>query len=313
VKLVEKMRAGRAHAAVLGLSLLVSLTAPPSGSARPVRQAGVDELETGPSPKDTELLRVRHEARGGSTLIVLEGSGPLAYSYSSAGPRDAVLELPGVSAPKLPSVVEIGTPEVDSIRLSELNQANGGRGLRVEVRLPQAARHRVFPSENDLNLVFTRSRALPTGRDASTFDGESATTEPARVAVPPSAGEPAPPAPPVRASREQAAASNIVAVSVEPGKESIIVEVRADGRLSYEAFLADAPVRLVVDFAGVANRAEQSVLPVDYGAVARVRITQHSTQPELLTRLVVDLREYVSYEILERKAGLAIVLELGAE
>jgi len=265
---------------------------------------------------------IRQESTDRSTRLTVECSGPVAYTTYSPDPLTLVVDIPEVDASKVPARINVGTREVDSLRVTTLGRADGRSMTRLEVRLASLVPYNVFSKDKTLNLVFERG-----GQSASVPKAEPPAPAPAPPADspdsladdtptgPPSTPNPAPSAP--KAERAAAApaprgpASRILSVShrLEGGQLSVIVQ--ADGALHYQDFFLGNPDRLVLDFKDVTSRAPVKSLEVAQGPVRKVRIGQFSAASPKVARLVLDLASRSPYHVVEAQDGLRIVFGEG--
>src|SRR5262249_6870334 len=91
------------------------------------------------------ITDIRQEANERSTRLMVECSGPLAYTYYSPDPLTLVVDIPEVDASKIPSRISVGTREVESLRVSSLARADGRNRPRLEVRPGGLVPHPVLP------------------------------------------------------------------------------------------------------------------------------------------------------------------------
>jgi type IV pilus secretin PilQ/predicted competence protein len=273
------------------------------------------------------LTDIRQDSSERSTRLIFESSHPLTYTYYSPDPLTLVIDLPEVDASKVPAKVNVGTQEVESVRVTNMARADGHKLVRVEVRLANLVPYQIFSKENRLNVLCERSdsiRALSPARE----QGEPQRTDlpPARVpsVEPPQAAAPAaapivtssaPPTVGPKAegrSASRAPASRLLAV--EPSSEGgdLALSVKADGKLQYQDFYLSNPDRVVIDFAGVTNRVAQRTLAVKQGPVERVRLAQFSQSEPKVARMVLDLASKARYRIIEGTDGIKIVFGQGA-
>src|SRR5262245_16532053 len=129
------------------------------------------------------ITDIRQEANERSTRLMVECSGPLAYTYYSPDPLTLVVDIPEVDASKIPSRISVGTREVESLRVSSLARADGRNLARLEVRLASLVPYQIFSKGKELTLIFDRPAA-------------TAATAPARAPEPQAAQTAAPAAPP---------------------------------------------------------------------------------------------------------------------
>jgi type IV pilus secretin PilQ/predicted competence protein len=264
------------------------------------------------------ISEIRPERTDRATRVVVACTGPLAYTYYSPDPLTLVIDIPEVDASKVPARLDVGTPEVESVRVTTLARADGRSLARLEVRLASLVPYQIYSTDQSLNLVFERpaqaaQKAEPVPAAAAPAAAQPAPEPPAPVAA---ASEPKP-AEVVRAEPEAAPApagpraTRILAVT--PGEESgkLAVTIRADGTLKYQDFFLGNPDRLVVDFAGVMSRASVRALDVQQAPVKKIRLAQFSASSPKIARLVLDLSSRAPYHIVDGRDGVKIVFGEG--
>ncbi|MFQ5927214.1 MAG: AMIN domain-containing protein, partial [Terriglobia bacterium] len=96
-------------------------------------------------------------------------------------------------------------------------------------------------------------------------------------------------------------------LSVEKSDHATTVWVHASGPLRYQTQMLSNPTRLVVDLPQAILLGRPRHIPVDVAAVLRVRTAQFRATPPV-TRVVVDLREPLAYEIEAVPRGLKLTL-----
>jgi type IV pilus assembly protein PilQ len=244
----------------------------------------------------TTITDIRQESTDRSTRLVVECTGPLAYTYYSPDPLTLVIDIPEVDASQIPARINVGTREVESLRVTSLARADGRNLARVEVRLASLVPYQIFSKDKALNLVFERPASLV----AAAAPVPAAETAPAAPATAAPASEPAAPATGPKASR-------IVAVSRDEIGGLLAFTVKADGRLSYRDFMLPNPDRLVVDFPDVTARASVRSIDVGENPVRRVRLGQFSAESPKVARLVLDLSGRAPYRIIDGADGVRIV------
>jgi type IV pilus secretin PilQ/predicted competence protein len=247
----------------------------------------------------TTITDIRQESTDRSTRLVVESSGPLAYTYYSPDPLTLVIDIPEVDASQIPARINVGTREVESLRVTSLARADGRNLARVEVRLASLVPYQVFSKDKALNLVFERPASLVAAAEPA--PAPPPPTAPPVAAAPASApAVAAAPAPGPKASR-------IVAVSRDEIDGLLAFTVKADGRLSYRDFMLPNPDRLVVDFADVTARASVRSIDVGENPVRKVRLGQFSAESPKVARLVLDLSGRAPYRIIDGVDGVRIV------
>ena len=276
----------------------------------------------------TAITDIRQESSDRSTRLVVECTGPLAYTYYSPDPLTLVVDIPEVDASQVPARVNVGTREVESVRVTSLARADGRTLARVEVRLASLVPYQIFSKDKALNLIFERPTSLAgaTPAAATAPAAPAAVPETAVVEAPkPKAAAVAPaptPHPTAVAAAEPAPseplpngpkATRITAVTRDEMGALVAFTVKADGRLKYKDFLLANPERLVVDFADVSARAPMRQLEVGQTPVRQVRLGQFSAQTPKVARLVVDLSAKSPYRIIDGADGVRIVFGESAE
>ena len=92
-----------------------------------------------------------------------------------------MVDIPGVDASQVPARINVGTREVESIRVTSLARADGRNLARVEVRLASLVPYQIFSKDKALNLVFERSASLVAAAEPA--PAEPAPAAPAAVAA----------------------------------------------------------------------------------------------------------------------------------
>src|SRR5262252_8462660 len=118
------------------------------GTSAPAQQAAT-----------TAITDIRQESSDRSTRLVVECTGPLAYTYYSPDPLTLVVDIPEVDATQVPARVNVGTREVESVRVTSLARADGRNLARVEVRLASLVPYQIYSKGKELTLIFDRPGA----------------------------------------------------------------------------------------------------------------------------------------------------------
>jgi type IV pilus assembly protein PilQ len=273
---------------------------------------------------------IRQESTDRSTRLSVECTAPLAYTYYSPDPLTLVVDLPEVDASKVPPRINVGSREVESIRVTSMARADGRSIARMEVRLASLVPYQIYSKDKTLNLVFERSgAAAPAPPAEARIEAapaprpEPVKVEPVRVAEAPKpepepvAAAPAPahaaPAPAPEPARvgPTPKATRILAVSNGHEGEQLAITIKADGSLRYQDFFLGNPDRLVVDFSDVVSRATVRSLDVNEGPVKKARLAQFSAASPKVARLVLDLSSRAPYHIVEGSDGVKILFGEG--
>jgi len=267
------------------------------------------------------ITDIRQESDERSTRLVVQCTGPLAYTYYSPDPLTLVVDIPEVDASQVPARVQVGTREVESLRITSLARADGRSLARLEIRLASLVPYQIFSRDRDLNLVFERpagAATVPAATGAApppaALPAPTATTPVVADAIPAPAPMPKPAAPKARpipaapVAPTGPRATRILGVTQQDVGGQVALVVRADGRLKYQDFTLPNPDRVVVDFADVSANADFRSMQVDTDPVARVRLAQFSTASPKVARLVLDLSSPSDYRIVEGQDEVRIVM-----
>ena len=131
----------------------------------------------------TAITDIRQESSDRSTRLVVECTGPLAYTYYSPDPLTLVVDIPEVNAGSVPSRITVGTREVESLRVTQMARADGRNLARIEVRLASLVPYQVYSRDKRLHLVFERSAAAAAEPAAAKSEPVSPKPEPVAVAA----------------------------------------------------------------------------------------------------------------------------------
>jgi len=236
------------------------------------------------------------EAGPSGPVLYLRATGELEAVHYSPQPSVWVVELPEASWDQ--GAGFLAEPEL-GINRAELNHVEefGKRVSRLTVWLGEPAQLALTADSGGMKLAFVsfdhRDVPAPAGvsREEVVLPRVTAAVEP-RESQPPSAAGSGP-------------ASLFEVVPVRTG-DGVVVELRSDRSLDVTAFTLPEPRRLVLDLAGVINRVDRYLMPVNSPLVSQVRVAQFCTEPEPVTRVVLDLRGDADYRIDETAAGATV-------
>jgi type IV pilus secretin PilQ/predicted competence protein len=265
------------------------------------------------APAMTVISDIRQEGAGDSTRLVVVSNGPLTYTYYSPDPLTLIIDVPDVDVSKLASRLNIGTAEVESLRVTPMTRGEGRSLARFEVRMTHRAPYSIYSKENTLNLVFERSgEAVSASAEPAAPPAAAASTEPHAAEAKPAVetktadakADPAvaPPAP----ARKVLKASHILGVDHSEEDGQLAVTIRADGHVRYQDFYLGNPDRLVVDLRDVSS-GPGKVMEVGSEPVRRMRLAQFSAGSPKVARLVLELSRRAPYRLVEATDGLKIV------
>jgi len=228
-------------------------------------------------------------AEAGSTgpVIHLRTDNALETVHYSPQPGVWVIEMPEADWERSAGTLTDPSLGIERAELSEVEEF-GKRVTRLTVWLAEPSQLRLDTTEGGLDLVFS---SFQTG----VTPAEKPKAEPVVVAVTPV--DPVPSSGP---------ATNLLEVVPVGSSNGAVIELRGDGALSGTAFTLPNPDRLVIDLNGVIKRFNRSIYAVGSGPVRQVRVAQNRTEPEPVTRVVIDLDGEVRYEFSETSNGAVI-------
>ena len=270
------------------------------------------------------LTEIRQERADRSTRLVVDSTGPLAYTHYSPDPLTLVVDVPEVDASRLPSKVEVGSREVESIRVTAMARADGRSLARIEVRLASLVPYQIYTKDRALHLVFERApdaapaaprvvaaEAAPAPPAAPAAAETVPQLKPEAVKATEVVAPPAPEPQPERPVPSGRRATRILAVVHDQENGQLAVTIRGDGRLRYQDFFLGNPDRLVVDFSEVTSRAALRSLEINQEPVKKIRLAQFSAGAPKIARLVLDLSARAPYRIVEASDGVKILFGEG--
>ncbi|MBN2372089.1 MAG: AMIN domain-containing protein, partial [Vicinamibacteria bacterium] len=274
------------------------------------------------------LSGIWQESDGNSTRLTIESNAPLTYTYYSPDPLTLVMDIPEVDAAKVPAKINVGSREVEAVRVTNMARADGRRLVRLEIRLANLAPYQIFSADNRLTVLFespgadsrpaaNASERLPisataTGQESASerarevpsvdrrdFEEQAAVEKsesPIRTQSPPTSTHPA---------------SALLDVSYISAQGRLEVVLSADGRLRYQDFFLANPDRLVVDLTDVMVQSSTKRLDIDHEFVRRIRMSQFSASSPKVARVVFDLTSRSEYRIVEGSDGIKVLFGEG--
>ncbi len=168
----------------------------------PVSEPGQAVLS---APSAVVINAIDHQETPAGTEVVLHGNYPFSYTSYQPDPRTLILELLDVHVEGLAQEVQIGTPQVEGVRVSSVESVDGGKIAKFEFRNVLASQHSIrldghdlivdFPSLGESgnapeqNVVAENPGAPTESGSAATPAEGSTTTNPETAASSPSSSE----------------------------------------------------------------------------------------------------------------------------
>jgi hypothetical protein len=247
-----------------------------------------------PSPRPAgwiEQAAFNQDADG--ARLVLSADAPILYTAYEPRPDLLVIDLPGFAMANSFAAPAASGSLVQSIHFEPITEL-GKTVTRVSIAHAQGVHYDVRSLGQGLAVAF-ESAPVSTAA-AEPLVEAAAPAEPVSTAA--LAPPPAPAASPASSPASRVEIGHTLEeVNAETSAEGVEVTLLGDGALAAKDFVLSNPPRIVVDLPGVKNEVRQRVVPVQSAMVSRVRISQFQTQPELVTRIVVDLTAPTAYAL----------------
>jgi type IV pilus assembly protein PilQ len=243
-----------------------------------------------PSPRPAgwiEQAAFNQDADG--ARLVLSADAPILYTAYEPRPDLLVIDLPGFAMANSFAPPAASGSLVQSIHFEPITEL-GKTVTRVSIAHAQGTRYDVRSLGQGLAVAF-ESTSVSTAA-AEPLVETAAPAEPVSTAalVPP-------PAPAASPAARVEIGHTLEEVNARTSAEGVEVALLGDGALAAKDFVLSNPPRIVIDLPGVKNEVRKRVVPVQSAVVSRVRISQFQTQPELVTRIVVDLTAPTAYTL----------------
>ncbi len=250
----------------------------------------------------TRIETIVAEPAEGGTLIRILADRPLSYTSYDPDRSTLVIELPDVNVQFVEPMIEVDSPQLESI---EVAPGEFGGGARIMLMGRMAEETRIQPMGNELHVFL---QAMDVTETTPADEQPDAALEQAAVSPEdPAAGDPMQSTPdPMMDTAPPARSLDAIRIS---GTDSMpVFTLQGDGALVYTAFELDNPARLVVDIQGAKNAVPESEMHVGSWAVERIRVSQFSVDPRPVARVVFDLNDSLDYEVLPGRTSLDVVL-----
>ena len=277
----------------------------------PAQTASSDSKATSSAAAKGELEQAAFTEDSDGARLVLSADTPILYTAYEPRPDLLVLDLPGFAVDAKFVAPSASGDLVQSVRFEPIQEM--GKSLtRVSIAHREGARYDVRSLGQGLAVAFEAPAV------ASAAPAPAPAPAPAAVetsAPPPVAVASLPPAAAAPASRPASRVEighALEDVTASPSGEGVVVSLLGDGALAAKDFVLSNPPRIVVDLPGVKNEVRRRVVPVQSAAVTRVRISQFQTQPEPVTRIVVDLTGPTAYRLHADGERLAVLVGASA-
>lgn len=117
----------------------------------PVSEPGQTVLN---APSAVVINAIDHQETPAGTEVVLRGNYPFSYTSYQPDPRTLVLELLDVHIEGIAQEVQLGTPQVEGVRVSSVESVDGGKIAKFEFKNVLASQHSIRLEGHDLIVDF---------------------------------------------------------------------------------------------------------------------------------------------------------------
>jgi type IV pilus assembly protein PilQ len=296
------LSAGLLTALLLGCSS-VALAVPiladgPEPDAEPVAAAE--------APLPHEIRAVRLSPADEGYRLEVAATGPLTWTSYRDENGDLVVELPNTFPGAGVAELELTEGLVESA--SVLHERGAERDLtKLLIRTAVASEHSVATDGEMLTIglvaVEPWEPAPEVAADLSGLAGGEVEEMVEAVAFR-SVGTPEQPQ--LGPAPSGVPATQLQGVDVTTDDDTTVVWISGDGSFYYSTFGLQDPHRFVLDLIGVVNSSPVSTITVQGELVDGVRVAQFKPQPELVSRVVIDLAKIVPPEIETTSDGLRL-------
>lgn len=254
----------------------------PAGANGEARLTGL-EFDTAPTPR-----------------LVLHTTGKPAYTSYSPHPDVFVIDLPKTSKSEQLSLASTFPAPIVSVAADEAVEL-GSPLTRVTIRFSRATSPAASANGDSVVITLDPSASLQLS------DAQVEAVPAVAVVEVPSAAEASmtltrsdPTSAPAITTVEAfdgPRAKKLTGVLTTGAGSSLEVTLAGDGKIDYHAFRLANPLRIVVDLKGVRSTVTKNSYPLGDPFIKRIRVSQFTTTPEPVTRVVLDLDELVDYRV----------------
>ena len=256
--------------------------------------------ESPPAPTaPARLVAVAPVKTAHGTVLEVRLSGSFTYTSYQPDSRSLVLDLAGVVSESVTPGELVGISWLESYRLLPFRNASGRQVLRLDLALSR-----------ECEVALSQASASTLSLSCDTANPKPGFSSSAKEETSPAVRKASHPI--FRASRKSSGPVIVQRVRVNADAEKVVVEIDATGPLGYETLELKKPARLVVDLPGGVLRGRARKLAVSSPWVFQVRVAQFKAKPPV-TRVVLDLNEWVPHRIEETETGLRVVLSNSPE
>jgi type IV pilus secretin PilQ/predicted competence protein len=290
---------------------LITMIACSGAFAAQRKRASVPQVESSRTGAEPMLLDMRAESQPESRLV-LRTSGSPAFSSYSPQPDVYVVDLAQTTKSNAVAVPSNLPSFVASMSVDQAIEL--GKPLtRVTFRFTQPVSPTTASDGDAVVVTFPGSVSVAAAPVSIAAPEKAAPSEPVTVVERPMVAppleivpEPVTIAEEVRPATPGKRATVLRGVETSGSASELLVVLEADGEVEYSSFRLSNPLRLVLDLKGMKNGVAQPTRVVNDPVVKKIRVSQFKSQPNPVTRVVLDLSEMVEYRVSKGSEGLTI-------
>jgi len=246
--------------------------------------------------------------------LVLHTTGKPAYTSYSPHPDVFVIDLPKTSKNDQLSIASTFPAPIMSVAADEAVEL-GSPLTRVTIRFSRALSPAASATGDSVVVTLD-----PTAAIQLTEAQVEAVPAVAAVEEPPAAvgtmtlansSEPVSPVIPEVEAYDGPKAKKLTGVLTTGAGSSLEVTLACDGSIDYSVFRLANPLRIVLDLKGVRSTVTKNSYPLGDPFIKRIRVSQFKTTPEPVTRVVLDLDEFVDYKV--SRSGKNLRISFGSD
>jgi type IV pilus assembly protein PilQ len=287
-------------AAGLGCAARGTGTTQPSdlAAANPLESSGAKTSQ--PAAATKHLTRAAFSEDADGARLVISASAPMLYTSYDPRHNLLVVDLPNFGVADNFTAPPVSGDLVESIRVEPIQEL--GKNLtRVTIAYREGVKYDIRSAGEGLAVAFELPGASASAE--ATADKPTVVAEEFQVAVPIAAEA----EPPVRGEL----AHSLEEIVVDASGSTVVIKLLGDGFFAPKDFVLDNPPRIVVDLPGVKNEVRRRTIPVKGALVSRVRVAQFQKEPDLVTRVVVDLVRPMPHLVKADGERLALLVGVG--
>jgi len=260
------------------------------------------------------------------TRVIFESDQPVVYSaYSTPEkPEIVILDFPDTQLGDVQKVLNVLSPELNSIQFSTINLEGDTFITRIELQLTAKLLYNISQQRNFLYIDVLKQSPFGTQK-SSEITPTTLTLPKTSDSIPESpaiASEKADnttlktkdsPAS-LNAQKSDAADKykrlnlpcQLREITYDMNETNLAVNLTYDGNPEYSSFELQKPDRLIIDLHSTTNRVYPKQVNLNTDKVLKIRTAQFQSEPVAITRVVFDIKQPLTYRIFKNETGIKV-------